>query len=151
MIKINVIAVGKVKESYFREAVEEYSKRLQKFCKINIIEVKEENLSSVEKTLSTEAENIISKIKGESVALAVEGDKITSEGLAKLIGGAVDRGEELTFIIGSSNGLDQRVKLAAKRAISFSDMTFPHTLARVMLMEQIYRAFTIINGVTYHK
>lgn len=151
MIKINVIAVGKVKESYFRDAIAEYSKRLNKFCQINLIEVREENLSNEQKSLKEEAKNIIPKLKGKSVALAIEGRQIDSVELSKMINSAISQGEELTFVIGSSCGLDDSVKQAVNDKISFSKMTFPHTLARVILFEQIYRAFTILSGNTYHK
>ncbi len=151
MIKINIIAVGKVKESYFREAVAEYSKRLSKFCQINMIEVKEENLADTKKSLQEEAKSIIPKLKGRSFALAIEGKQVDSVELSQIIKSAVSGGDELTFVIGSSCGLDDSVKNGVTQKISFSKMTFPHTLARVILFEQIYRAFTIISGSTYHK
>ena len=151
MFKIKIIAVGKVKEEYFRSGIAEYVKRLNKYCSVEMIEIKEENLSDVKKTLKLEAENIISRVKGKSYALCVEGKEISSAELAKLVSSSVDAGEELTFIIGSSYGLDESVKSAVSGKISFSKMTFPHTLARLILTEQLYRAFTIINGNTYHK
>ena len=151
MVKVNVIAVGKIKEEYFRAAVEEYKKRLGKFCLINIIEIKEENTGDVKKDLASEAEDILPKIVGRSFALCVEGKETDSVNFAAEIKRAVDSGEELTFMIGSSNGLDESVKNAAKNRISFSKMTFPHTMARVILLEQIYRAFMINSGGTYHK
>lgn len=151
MIKVNVIAVGKVKEQYYKDAVEEYKKRLGKFCTVNLIEIKEENSDDYKKDIKLEAESIIPKITGESFALCIEGDKCDSLKLAETIKKAVDKGEQLTFIIGSSCGLDDGVKKAAKNKLSMSDMTFPHTLARVMLFEQLYRAFMIISGGTYHK
>jgi len=151
MVKINVIAVGKVKESYFRDAIEEYKKRLGKFCLVNVVEVKEENTDNFAKDLKTEAQSIIPKIKGEAFALCIEGKQTDSENFAGIIKRCVDAGEEITFIIGSSFGLDDSVKSAAKNKISFSSMTFPHTLARVILFEQLYRAFMIISGGTYHK
>ena len=157
MIKIRIVAVGRVKEKYFSEAVSEYSKRLSRFCDFSLDEVKEENYdkataANVEKILAVEGERIEKAIKGTPVCLAIEGKKISSEGLAEFIKTKIDRGEgEITFIIGGSYGIDERVKRLCKDKISFSDMTFPHTLARVMLSEQIYRAFTIINGAEYHK
>lgn len=157
MIKIRIVAVGRVKEKYFSEAVSEYSKRLSRFCDFSLIEVKEEyydkaTAANVEKILSVEGERIEKAIKGTPVCLAIEGKKLSSEGLAEFIKTKIDRGEgEITFIIGGSYGIDERVKRLCKDKISFSDMTFPHTLARVMLSEQIYRAFTIINGAEYHK
>ncbi len=151
MVKINVIAVGKVKEEYFRAAIEEYKKRLNKFAFVNLIEIKEENTDDFHRDLKTEAESILPKIKGESFALCVEGKEIDSVRFSKIIKSAVDAGEELTFVIGSSFGLDDSVKNAVKNRVSMSKMTFPHTMARVVLFEQLYRAFMIITGGTYHK
>ena len=150
MIKINLVAVGKVKESYFKEAVAEYSKRLAAFCKFTVIEVKEENFRGesaqiAEKSVKSEGALIMQKLAGYNIALAIEGEKISSEKLAE--GGA----GEITFIIGGSYGLSGEVKRACNEKISFSAMTFPHTLARVIACEQVYRAFTIINGKEYHK
>lgn len=157
MIKIRIVAVGRVKEKYFSDAINEYGKRLSRFCDFSIVEVKEENYdkatsANVEKILVVEGERIEKAVKGTPVCLAIEGKKLSSEGLAEFIKTKIDRGEgEITFIIGGSYGIDERIKLLCKDKISFSDMTFPHTLARVMLSEQIYRAFTIINGAEYHK
>lgn len=157
MIKINVVAVGKVKESYFLDGIKEYQKRLSKYASVQIIEVKEENLTQGEteserlKIIEAEAENIIKKLKGKIVALCIEGEKQSSEKLSATIKNYVDKGEELTFVIGGSYGLAERIKRAADKKLSFSDMTFPHTMTRLILLEQIYRAFTIINNATYHK
>lgn len=157
MIKIKLIAVGRVKEEYFRNAIAEYAKRLGAFCKFEIVEVKEENYSkcddaSIKKILDVEGERISSAMSGYCVAFAVEGDKISSEGLAQKIKRLADKGEsEISFIIGGSYGLRDKIKSACKERISLSDMTFPHTLTRVIVCEQIYRAFTIINGKEYHK
>ena len=157
MIKIRLIAVGKVKEKYFVEAINEYSKRLSGYCDFSIVEVKEENYKNpsdaeINKILSVEAERIEKAIKGYVIALAVEGNKISSENLAKKIKTLTNRGEgEITFIIGGSYGIDQRIKNLAKEKISFSDMTFPHTLMRVIATEQLYRAFAINAGSEYHK
>ena len=151
MIKINIVAVGKIKEEYFRAAVEEYKKRLGKFALVEMTEVKEENSGDTAKDLKTEAESILPKIKGESFALCIEGKESDSVEFAGKIKAGVDAGEQLTFIIGSSCGLDDSVKRAAKNKISMSKMTFPHTMARVILFEQLYRAFMIISGGTYHK
>ena len=151
MMKINLVAVGKIKERYFREGVDEYKKRLLKYCSFCEIEVREENFGDEKRALRAEAESILPRLKGEVYCLAVEGEKLSSEHLAKRIKKTLDAGGEMTFVIGSSNGLDESVKRAAKGLISFSDMTFPHTMARLMLSEQVYRAFTIIYGATYHK
>lgn len=156
MFKVKIIAVGKIKESYFAEAVAEYVKRAGRYAEVKITEVKEENFcaepSDKEKEiiLDKEGDAILKEVKGRVFALAIEGKKISSEGLKDLIKKSKDAGEELTFIIGGSYGLADKVKRAAT-LISFSDMTFPHTLFRVMLTEQIYRAFNIMEGGKYHK
>lgn len=145
MQKINFVVVGKIKESFYREAVAEYVKRLSRFAKIEIKELAEGS------SLETEADDILRACKGIVCALAVEGEKLSSEGLAKKIKGWTDGGKEISFVIGSSCGLSDRVKKAADLRLSFSDMTFPHQLMRVILAEQVYRAFMINSGATYHK
>lgn len=156
MFKVKIIAVGKIKESYFAEAVAEYVKRAGRYAEVKITEVKEENFcaepSDKEKDiiLDKEGDAILKEVKGRVFTLAIEGKKISSEGLKDLIKKSKDAGEEVTFIIGGSYGLADKVKRAAT-LISFSDMTFPHTLFRVMLTEQIYRAFNIMEGGKYHK
>ena len=157
MIKIKLVAVGKVKEEYFRAAAAEYFKRLSRFCDFSCEEVKEENFretdeATKEKILRTEGERIERAAKGYRICFAVEGKKTTSEGLAAKIKSLSDAGVgEITFILGGSYGIDEGVKKRSDELTSFSDMTFPHTLARVMAAEQIYRAFSIINGNGYHK
>ncbi|MCQ2387074.1 MAG: 23S rRNA (pseudouridine(1915)-N(3))-methyltransferase RlmH [Clostridia bacterium] len=156
-MKINIVAVGKVKESYFLEGINEYSKRLSRFCKFNIIELQEENYQKVDDKLieiikNKEGERIIPNLQGKVFAMAIEGKKLSSEKLAEKIKSNVDSGEGvITFVIGGSYGLSEMVKEKADELISFSEMTFPHTLFRLMLTEQIYRAFSIINGSAYHK
>ena len=156
MFKVKRIAVGKIKEEYFQQAVAEYVKRAGRYAEVKIVEVKEENFcaepSDKEKEiiLEKEGEGILKEVKGRVFALAIEGKKISSEGLKDLIKKSKDAGEELTFIIGGSYGLADKVKRIAT-LVSFSDMTFPHTLFRVMLTEQIYRAFNIMEGGKYHK
>ena len=145
MNKINIVCVGKIKESFFRDGVAEYLKRLSRFAKVEIKELAEC------KTLEEEGENIIRHSKGYVIALCVEGKKFSSEGLAGTVKGLVDAGKEMTFIIGSSHGLCQKVKDFANEKLSFSDMTFPHQLMRVILCEQIYRAFMVNSGSEYHK
>ncbi|MBQ8320594.1 MAG: 23S rRNA (pseudouridine(1915)-N(3))-methyltransferase RlmH [Clostridia bacterium] len=145
MQKINFVVVGKIKESFYREAVAEYVKRLSRFAKVEIREIAE----SV--SLDTEAEDILRALRGYVVALCVEGEKLSSEKLAKKLKGLEDTGKEVTFVIGSSCGLSDRVKAAADFRLSFSDMTFPHQLMRVILAEQVYRAYMINAGATYHK
>ena len=145
MYKINIVCVGKIKEEFYRAAVAEYSKRLSRFAKIEVKEIAEG------KTVEEEAPAILKAQKGYVIALCIEGKKLNSEDLAAEIKTHIDRGEELTFIIGSSCGLSERVKNSANLKLSFSDMTFPHQLMRVILFEQIYRSFMIISGSEYHK
>ena len=145
MIKVNIVCVGKLKEEYLRAACAEYTKRLSRFCKTDIKELAEG------KNLREEAAAILKSCKGYKIALCVEGGQMTSPALAEKLGKLVDKGEEITFIIGSSEGLDDSVKSAADLKLSFSRMTFPHQLMRVILLEQVYRAFMINAGSEYHK
>lgn len=145
MIKINLVVVGKIKESFYREAVSEYLKRMSRFAKIEIRELPERN------TLKEEGEDIIRALKGYVFVLAIEGKRMSSEKLAENIRGLVDSGKEMTFVVGSSCGLSKEVKEKADCKLSFSDLTFPHQLMRVVLLEQIYRAFMINAGSEYHK
>lgn len=145
MQKIYFVVVGKIKESFYREAVAEYVKRLSRFAKVEIKELAEGV------NLEAEADEILRACKGYTIALAVEGEKLSSEGLAQKMSKLTDEGKDVTFIIGSSCGLSPRVKKAADFKLSFSNMTFPHQLMRVILAEQVYRAFMINAGSTYHK
>lgn len=156
MIKINLVCVGKVKEKYFSEGISEYSKRLSRFCDFSIIEVNEENYQKVNDSLISEIKNIEGLriepyLKGKIYTLAIEGKKLSSESFASLIKSHIDFGDGvITFVIGGSYGVSDSVKQKSK-IISFSDMTFPHTLFRLMFSEQLYRAFSIIEGSNYHK
>ncbi|MGN1235388.1 MAG: 23S rRNA (pseudouridine(1915)-N(3))-methyltransferase RlmH [Christensenellaceae bacterium] len=145
MNKIRFVVVGKIKESFYREAIEEYAKRLSRFAELKIVEVEEC------KTLKEEAALLRRALKGTVIALAVEGKKVSSESFASLIRTQTDQGREISFLIGSSHGLDEQLKREADQRISFSDMTFPHQLMRVILIEQVYRAFMINAGSEYHK
>lgn len=145
MQKFRIVCVGKIKEEFYRAAVAEYVKRLSRFARVEIYEIPEG------KNLETEAVGILKAAKGYMIALCIEGEKTSSEGLAEEIKRRCDRGEELTFVIGSSHGLAACVKERADWKLSFSDMTFPHQLMRVVLAEQIYRAFMINGGGEYHK
>lgn len=158
MIKISVIAVGKIKEKPFTEAIEEYKKRLGAFCELDITEIKPcalpeaPSVSQIASALKTEASRISEKIpKGAAVfPLCVEGKSLSSEAFAEKIGYLKNEGRNICFIIGGSHGLDSEIKKEGFK-LSFSAMTFPHRLFRVMLLEQIYRAFTIVSGKKYHK
>ena len=156
MIKVNVVAVGKVKEKYFSDGIAEYAKRLSRFCEFKITEVQEENYKSVDDGLieaikEREGERILPHLKGYVMAMAIEGKKYSSQKLAQKIKTLGDTGGVITFVIGGSYGLSNAVKNRADELTSFSDMTFPHTLFRLMLTEQIYRAFCINQGSAYHK
>lgn len=145
MIKVNIVCIGKIKESYLREACGEYIKRLSRFCKLEIKELAEG------KNLNDEAEAVLRAVSGYKIALCVEGKQLSSPALAERLKALTDRGGEITFIIGSSCGLDDAVKENCDLKLSFSEMTFPHQLMRVILLEQIYRAFMINAGSEYHK
>lgn len=145
MQKINIVCVGKLKEKFYADAVAEYCKRLTRFAQVIVRELPEK------RTLAEEGKLIRKELRGYTIALALEGKKLSSEGLAEKMRTLSDAGKEVTFIIGSSCGLDQNVKNASDFLLSFSDMTFPHQLMRVILCEQIYRAFMINAGSEYHK
>ena len=145
MQKIFFVVVGKIKESFYTDAVNEYVKRLSRFAKVEIKELPEGA------NPEAEADGILRACKGYVVALAVEGEKLSSEKLAAKLQKLTNEGKDVTFVIGSSCGLSDRVKNAADYKLSFSDMTFPHQLMRVILAEQVYRAFMINAGSAYHK
>ena len=158
MIKCTFITLGALKEDYLSRAVEEYKKRLSSFAEITEVNLKDEKLitessAEVSAALEKEADAILAKIPDGAftVALCVEGKELSSEGFANLIGAACDTQGKLCFIIGSSYGLSPRIKQRAQARVSFSKMTFPHGLMRVILLEQTYRAFTILKGKKYHK
>jgi 23S rRNA (pseudouridine1915-N3)-methyltransferase len=160
MVKVNIVAVGKVKEKYFADGISEYAKRLSAFCKLNIVELTPERLSDnpsekeIENALTIEAKKIIDKIpKGSYIySLCIEGKQISSEELsAEIEAVGVGGTSSIVFIIGSSFGLSDAIKRMSNKKLSMSKMTFPHQLARVMLLEQIYRAVQISAGTKYHK
>ena len=159
-MKITVITVGKIKEKYLKDAIAEYSKRLSKYCKLEIIEVADEktpdNVSEVvEDAIRTkEAERILKYVKDDAFVFTLEinGKQLSSEELADKIDKLGVQGtSHIIFIIGGSIGLGQDVLQKSNFALSFSKMTFPHQLMRVVLLEQIYRSYRIINGEPYHK
>ena len=145
MQKVNIVCVGKLKEKFWADAVAEYCKRLSRFAAVQIRELPER------RTLEEEGEQILRELRGYTVVLAVEGKKLSSEAFAGRIKELCDAGREITFVIGSSCGLCPAVKAKADMLLSFSDMVFPHQLMRVILCEQIYRAFMINAGSEYHK
>lgn len=150
---IKIISVGEIKEKYLKEAIEEYKKRLQKYTKLEIIEVKDEGLLEKEKSLKIESERIKKQINDKDyvITLEIEGKEITSEELSKKIDNILIENSNITFIIGGSYGLDDSIKNLSNYRLSFSKMTFPHQLFRVILLEQIYRSFKIMKNEIYHK
>ena len=150
---IKIICVGKIKEKYLTDAIEEYSKRISKYTNIEIIELKDEGLVEKDKSINLEAEKIEKYIDSKDyiITLEIEGKEYTSEEFAEKIRTIQIENSHITFIIGGSYGLSQSIKDKAKMHLSFSKMTFPHQLFRVILLEQIYRAFKIINNESYHK
>ena len=159
-MKIEVVCVGKLKEKYLVEAIKEYTKRLGRYCKLNIVELSDEktpdNASEKEELMikDKEGEKILSQIKDGAyvIALALDGKMISSEELASFVADCGVKGNShLVFVIGGSLGLSEAVLKRANYKLCFSKMTFPHQLFRVMLLEQIYRAYRINNGEPYHK
>ena len=150
---IKIITVGSIKEKYLKDAIEEYQKRLKKYTDLEIIEIKEEGLLPAKQAMAKEAEKIIKHIneKENNITLEIEGKELTSEDLSKKIEDIMIINSNITFIIGGSYGIDKSIKDKAKYHLSFSKMTFPHQLFRVLLLEQIYRAFKIMNNESYHK
>lgn len=150
---IKIITVGKLKEKYLIDAVEEYKKRLSKYTKIEIIEVKDESSYEEDKNKEKEAENIIKYIgdKDFIITLEIDGKEISSVEFASKIENIFNINSNITFIIGGSYGLSNRIKELSNYKLSFSKMTFPHQLFRVILLEQIYRAYKINNNESYHK
>lgn len=147
---IKVICVGKIKEKYFVDALEEYKKRLSKYTKLEIIELPDYNYDE-KKEVVEEGKNILSKIKDKDfvVTLEINGNNLSSEELSLFINKNLTR--NITFIIGGSNGLSSSVLNRSDYRLSFSKLTFPHQLFRIILLEQIYRSFKIINNEAYHK
>lgn len=157
MIKFRVVAVGNIKEAYLRQAIDEYTKRISKYSKCEIIECQEQKLSpnpsssEIARVLDIEADSIISKLSGYSILCDVDAKGISSEELASSIQDICQKDSMITFVIGSSYGVSDKVRKAVNMRLSFSKMTFPHMLMRVILLEQIYRSMAIINNATYHK
>lgn len=160
-MKVTILTVGKIKERFYTEAVAEYTKRLSRYCKINIIEVADEKTpdgakEALEKQIrEKEGERLLHYLDNESayvIALAIEGKMLDSVRLSEQIAGLGVRGtSHIIFVIGGSLGLDERVLQRADLKLSFSKMTFPHQLMRVILLEQLYRSYRIMNHEPYHK
>lgn len=160
LMNINIVCVGKIKENYLQKAVEEYSKRLSLFCKLSILEVPEEKApdslskKEIEQVKNIEGSNILKQIKDNMycIVLEIKGKMLTSEELSNMVSSlAIEGKSNITFVIGGSHGLSVDVIKRANMWMSFSPLTFPHQLMRVILLEQVYRSFKIINNQTYHK
>ncbi len=156
MLKINLIVIGDIKEKYYKDAIYEYQKRLTRFADVKITELSENNPNSsnpkeIAIALKKDAINIKKYIKGYLICLDIKGKQLSSTDLAEKISKLTLTHSEISFIIGASNGLHDEIKVMCNESISFSKMTFPHQLMRVIFLEQLYRAFTIINNIAYHK
>lgn len=161
MLNVNIITVGKLKEDYLKSACKEYIKRLTAFCRINVVELSEYRLSDtpsekeILNALKTEAQEILRYIKlplSYNIAMCIEGRQLSSKKLAEKINDISVNGKStVNFVIGSSFGIDEEIKNISDLRLSMSEMTFPHQLARVMLLEQIYRSFQINSNGKYHK
>lgn len=160
MIGVTVIAVGKIKEKYFTDAISEYAKRLSAYCRLNIIELKDEPIPEnpsereIATVLEKEGKRIIDKLPKSAyiIPLCIEGKSKSSVEFSDMLNKiASDGASEIVFIIGGSLGICDSIKTTADYKLSFSEMTFPHQLMRVILLEQVYRAFNISNGGKYHK
>lgn len=158
MLNINIVCIGKIKEKYLKDAIEEYSKRLSKYCKLNIVEIPDEPIPSnlndkiSENIKNTEGKKILNNIKNTyAISLDLKGKEISSESFAKKIENISLQSSSITLIIGGSLGLSSEVTSTSNELICFSKMTFPHQLIRVFLLEQLFRAFKINNNETYHR
>ncbi|WP_072520140.1 23S rRNA (pseudouridine(1915)-N(3))-methyltransferase RlmH [Gemella massiliensis] len=158
-MKVTLLCVGKVKEKFYREAIKEYEKRLSAYVKLTTVEipdekVKVENSSEIAVAMEKEGNNILSKIKDTQYVITLEilGESISSEKFSEKINNLMTTGKsDVVLVIGGSYGLSDSVKKRSNYALSFSKMTFPHQMMRVILLEQVYRAYRIIMGASYHK
>ena len=150
---IKIICVGKIKEKFYVQALNEYIKRLSKYTKLEIFEIDDESNGSINQIIDKESNKILDKIKDDdyTILLDINGISLSSEDLADRINKLSWQHKNLVFIIGGSYGVNGEVKEKAKVLLSFSKLTFPHQLFRLILAEQLYRSFTIINGTPYHK
>lgn len=150
---IKLIVVGQIKENYLKDAIEEYKKRISKYTNIEIIEVKDEGLVEAEKAIKLEGEKINKYLNDKDyiITMEIEGKELTSIEFAKKIDSILIENSNITFIIGGSYGIANEIKNKARMHLSFSKMTFPHQLFRLLLLEQIYRAYKINNNESYHK
>ena len=150
---IKIVCVGKIKEKYFHDAVNEYLKRVSKYTNIDVIELVDEGIHDIKVVVKKEKDKILKSVdlKSYIILLDREGTQLTSIDFSKKLESSLIHHSNITFIIGGSYGVDDEVKDIANEIISFSKMTFPHQLFRVLLLEQIYRSYKIMNNETYHK
>ena len=152
MININLVCVGNLKEKFSKEAQAEYVKRLSSFCSLKIVEIKEQNqLQNPVAIVQKEGVDIVKNLKGYVILCDIKGKELSSEKLSEKIKSIMMLSSTITIVVGGSYGVSEEEKKLADEKISFSPMTFPHNLFRIMLLEQIYRAFTIIENKSYHK
>lgn len=159
MLTINIVCVGKLKEKFFKDAVEEYSKRLSKYCKLNIIELPDEKIPNnasetvFEDIKNKECNNILTHLKKDSyiICLDLKGKEFSSEQFSEKLDSLSMISSSITFVIGGTLGLTKELLKESNEQICFSKMTFPHQLIRVFLLEQLFRAFKISHGETYHR
>ena len=151
MKKVNIICVGKIKEKFFREGITEYNKRLNKFVKLNIIELPDEATNNPSVAVKKESEQIIKNMKGYNILLDIGGELLDNYKLADIVDNAYIQHSEVRFILGGSCGVSDEVRVKVDKRISLGRVTYPHQLMRLILCEQIYRTFCIINKTPYHK
>jgi len=144
MITIKIIAVGNIKDKFFADAIAEYTKRLTKYCKFEIAQIKES-------TVTKECDDIKEKLRGHVILCDIRGDKVSSDGLATKIEKLSQTTSTISIVIGGSDGVGNYLDGHVNEKVSFGDITLPHQLFRVVLVEQVYRAFTILRGEKYHK
>ena len=149
---ISIITVGKIKEKYIRDGIDDYLKRLSKYTKVELIELDDVSFDK-SKTLKVEGEKILKKVNTKSyiITLEIDGNELDSDQLSNLIEKSIDKYTDITFIIGGSYGLDSNIKEISNYKLSFSKMTFPHQLFRLLFLEQLYRSFKIMKNEEYHK
>lgn len=155
-MRVRIICTGKLKKAYLEQAQQEYAKLLSRYCSLEIVELKEEmpkgtGAKAEAAARETEAERILPKLEGYVVCLDPKGKRMSSEAFSEFVDGLYAEGRNLSFVIGGSTGLAPSVRQRADLVLSMSDMTLPHHLFRIVLLEQIYRAFKIARGETYHK
>lgn len=152
MVSIKIVCVGNLKEKFWRDAEQEYVKRLSKFCKLEIKEIEEQNqFKEEDRIIEVESKKIEKEVENDSYLMDINGNQYSSEEFAKLIEQISLKKSQITFVIGGSNGVSKKIKDTLKNKISFGKATYPHNLARIILLEQIYRAFMINSGAKYHK